>query len=140
MYSLCLDSLKRRNQMGTATCCHLDLAHLKARGGEQSTLSDPKISSPIKKHIRSSMALQVNSIGRVDIQVKKMRAEQDRQSVVLALCYSRHETDFNCATTWWRTLWRDSEPHETHFGKTPRPNLKDMADTLRQRRFSLDGQ
>ena len=74
------------------------------------------------------MALQVNSMGRVGIQVKTIRVEQDQKSVVLELLYGRHGTDFNRATTWWRTLWRDSEPHETHFVKMHRPILKDMAD------------
>ena len=80
-------------------------------------LREHTTSSPTKKCMRSSMALQVNSMGRVDIQVKTIRVEQDRQSVILELRYGRHGTDFNCATTWWRTLWRDSEPHETHFVK-----------------------
>ena len=103
-------------------------------------LSEPKTSSPIKTSMRSSMSLQVNAMRRVDIQVKKIRLEQDRQSVVLELRYGRHETDFNRATTWWRTLWRDSEPHETHFVKMHRTILKAMADTLRRLRLSLGDQ
>ena len=87
--------------MGTATCRHLNLVTLlKVRGGEQNMLSEPKTSSPIRKRMRSSMALQVNSIGCVGNQVKMIRVEQDRQSVVLELHYGRHEADSNHATTW----------------------------------------
>ena len=55
--------------MGTATFRHLDLVTLlKVHGGEQTMLSEPKTPLPIRKRMRSSMALQVNSMGRVDIQ------------------------------------------------------------------------
>ena len=67
-----VDSLKRRKTMGTATCCHL-----KAHRGEQSMLSEPKTSSRTKKRMRLAMALQGNSMGRVAIQVKMIRVEQD---------------------------------------------------------------
>ena len=104
-------------------------------------LSEHTTSSPIKKRMSSSMVLQVNSMGLAwifnIIQVKTIRVEQDRQSVVLELHYGRHGTDLNRATTWWRTLWRDSEPHETHFVKIQQPILKNMADTLRRLRLSL---
>ena len=73
----------------------------------------------------------------LDVHVKAMRVEQDRQSVVLELRYGRHATDFNRTTTWWRSLWRDSEPHETHFVKMHRPILKGMTDTLSRLRLSL---
>ena len=48
------------------------------------------------------MALQVSS--KVDIQVKTMRMEQDRLTVILELRCSRLVEDFNRAATWWRTL------------------------------------
>ena len=102
-------------------------------------LNEPTASSHTKKRTQSSTALQVNSMGRVDIQVKMMRVEQDRQSVVLELHCGRHATDFNRATTWWRALWRGSEPHETHFVKIHRPIPKDMSATLRRPRLSLGG-
>ena len=78
------------------------------------------------------MALQVNSMGRVDIQVKTIHVERDRQSVVLELRYGRHETDLNRATSWYRALWQDSNPHKTHFIKMYRPIFKDMGATLRR--------
>ena len=67
--------------MGTATCHHLDLHDivvtlLKVHGGEQIMLNEPKTSLPTRKRMRSPMALQVNSMGRVDIQVKTIRMEQ----------------------------------------------------------------
>ena len=46
---------------------------------------------PTKKSTRSPVALQVNSKGRVDIQVKTIRVERDRQSVVLELHYSTRQ-------------------------------------------------
>ena len=73
-------------------------------------LSVPMTSLPTRKRTRSSMALQVNSMGPVDIQVKTIHVERDRQSVVLELRYGRHETDLNRATSWYRTLWQDSNP------------------------------
>ena len=88
-------------------------------------------SLPTKKRMRSSMALQVNSTGRADIQVKPEMI-RDHQVVVLELQYGRHETGLNHATSWYRTLWNDSEPHETHLIKMHRPILKDMGDTIRQ--------
>ena len=80
------------------------------------------------------MALQVDSMRHVDIQVKMIhvRVEHDRQSVALELHYSRHETDSSHATTWWRTYWQDSEPHETHPVKMHRPFLKETADIPRR--------
>ena len=95
-------------------------------------LSEPTTSLLTKTRTRSSMALQVNSMGRVDIQVKTIRVEHDRQSVVLELRYGRHETDMNRAASWYRTLWRGSNPYETHFIKMYRPILKDMGATLRR--------
>ena len=67
--------------------------------------------------MRSSMALQENSTGRVDIKV--IRAQRDHQDlvVVLELQYGRHETGLNHATSWYRTLWKDSDPHETRLIK-----------------------
>ena len=50
--------------------------------------------------MRSSMAPQVNSIGRVDIQVKTIRVDQDRQAVALEQRYGRHVADFNREPTW----------------------------------------
>ena len=104
-------------------------------------LSEPTTSSPIKKGKSSRMVLLVSSMGRVDtcIQVNMIRVEQDGQSVVLELRYGRHVTDFNRATTGYRTLWQDSKPHETHFIKMHRPILKDMGTTLRRRLLSLEG-
>ena len=49
--------------------------------------SEPTPPSPTKGRVRSSVALEVNSMGRVDIQLKTIRVEQGRQSVVLALRY-----------------------------------------------------
>ena len=121
-----------KKAMGTATCRHLDLAHLKVRGGELSMLNEPTNSLLTKKHMRSSMELQMNSMGRVHIQVKTVHVERDRQSVVLELRYGRHETDLNRATSWYRTLWQDSNPNDTHFIKMYRPILKDMGATLRR--------
>ena len=117
-----LYSLTRRKPMGTATFRHLDLVtllkvHGGLPGGEQNMLSEPKTSLPIGKCTRSSMALQVNSMGRVDIQVKMIRVEHDQQSVAFELHYGRHETDSSHATTWWKTYWKDSERHETHAVK-----------------------
>ena len=89
-------------------------------------------SLPTKKRMRSSMALQVNSTGGVDIQVKMIRVQRDHQVVVLELQYGRHETGLHHATSWYRTLWKDSGPHETHLIKMHRPILKDMGDTIRQ--------
>ena len=40
----------------------------------------------------------------------------------------------NRATGWYRTLWQDSNPHETHLIKMYRPILKDMGGTVRRRR------
>ena len=104
-------------------------------------LSDPSTVSPIRKRTRSLMALQlsqqVNSMGRVGIQVKLIRVEQDRQSVVLELCYSRHEADSNHATTWWRKYWKEPEPHEPHAAKRHRPFRKEMADIPRRQRLAL---
>ena len=114
------------------TCRHLDLAHLKVRGGELNMLSEPTNSLLTKKRARSSMALQVNSMGRVDIQVKMMHVERDRQSVVLELRYGRQEPDLNRVTSWYRALWQDSNPRETHFIKMYRPILKAMGATLRR--------
>ena len=122
--------------MGTATYRHLDLAHLKVRGGEPSMLSAPTASLPTKNRTRSPMALQMNSMGPVDIQVKTIHVERDRQSVVLELLYARHETDLTRATSWYRTLWQESNPHETYTIKVHRPILKDMGATLRRRRES----
>ena len=85
------------------------------------------------------MALQVNSMGRVDIQVKMIRVQHDRQSVALELHYGRHETESSHATTWWRTYWKDSEPHEGHAVKMHRPFHKEMADIPRRRRFASHG-
>ena len=87
-------------------------------------------SSHTKKRTRSSMALQVNSMGRVDIQVKMINTRGTRSSVsglrlVLELRYGRHGTDFNRATTWWRTSCQDSEPHTTHVVKMHRPSTAD---------------
>ena len=96
-------------------------------------LSEPTTSLITKNRTRSSMALQVNSMGHVDIQVKTIHVERDRQSVVLELRYGRHETDLNRATSWYRTLWQDSNPHETHSIKMYHPILKDMGATLRRR-------
>ena len=62
-------------------------------------ISEHTTSSPTKERMRSTMALQVNSMGRVDNEVKTIRIEQNRQSVVLELRYSRHMTDFNPAAT-----------------------------------------
>ena len=72
--------------------------HLKARGGDRRILIEPTASSLTNKRMRSSMALQVNSMGRVDIQVKMTGVEQDCQSLVLGLRYGRHRTNFNHAT------------------------------------------
>ena len=75
-------------------------------------------------------------MGRVDIQVKMMRMEHDRQSVAFKLHYGRHEADSShgChATTWWRTYWKDSEPHKTHAAKMHRPFRKEMADDILRR-------
>ena len=83
------------------------------------------------------MAPQVNSMGRVDIQVKMIRVERDHQSVVLELRYGRHETGLNHATSWYRTLWQDTKPHKTHLVKIYRPILKDMGATLRRGNFLL---
>ena len=88
----------------------------RARGGGQSMLSEPMTSLPTKKRTRSSKALQ-----------------RDRQSVVLELRYGRHETGLNHATSWYRTLWQDSSPHETHRIKMYRPILKDMGAAVRRR-------
>ena len=79
-------------------------------------------------------------MGRVDIQLNTICVGQDRQSVFLELRYGRHATDFNRATTWWRTLWRNSEPHEIHFVNTHQPILKYIAESLRRRCLSLGGQ
>ena len=79
--------------------------------------------------MRSSMALQVNSTDCVDIQVKMIRVQRDHQVVVLELQYGTHEAGLNHATSWYRTVWKDSEPHETHIVKMHRPILKDMGDT-----------
>ena len=76
-------------------------------------------------------------MGRVDIEVKMIRVEQDRQLVVLELRYGRHRTDLSRAMTWWRNLWHDSEPHEAHCVKMYRPIVKDMADTQRRLRLAL---
>ena len=89
-------------------------------------------SLPTKKRTRSSMALQVNSTGRVDIQVKMICVQRDHQVVVLELQYGRHEAGLNHATSWYRTLWQDSKPHETHLIKMHCPILKDMGDTRTQ--------
>ena len=79
--------------------------------------NDNNNSLPTKKRtlkIVHGSASEFEIKGRVDIQdlVKTIRVERDCQSVVLELCYIRHVEDFNRATTWWRTLWRDSTPHE----------------------------
>ena len=92
-------------------------------------------SVPTKKRTRSSMALQINSTERVDIQVKMIHVERDHQAVVLELRYGRHETGLNHATSWYRTLWQDSKPHETRLIKMYRPILKDMGDTLRRANY-----
>ena len=68
-----------------------------------------------------------------------IRVEHDRQSVALALHYGRHETDSNHATTWWRTYWKDSEPHEAHATKMHQPFRKEIADVPRRRQFSSHG-
>ena len=80
-------------------------------------LSEPKTSSPIRKHTGSSMALQVNSMGRVDVQVKMTRVEHDWQSVALELHYGRHETDSNHATTsrFWIEKARRKRKKSVHF-------------------------
>ena len=85
------------------------------------------------------MALPANSMGRMDIQVKIIRVERDRQSVVSEPCYGRHEADLNHAAGWYRTLWQDSNPHETHLIKMYRPILKDnvMGPTIRRRQRLL---
>ena len=105
-------------------------------------LNEPTASSHTKKRTQSSTALQVNSMGRVDIQVETIRVEHelhDRQSVVLELHYGRHKPDFSRATTWWRTYWKDSEPHETHAVKMHRPFLHETADIPRRHRISSHG-
>ena len=139
-----LPSLRRRNQMDTAACYFHQATHLKAHGGDRSVLSHhttpPCTYQELgKKRMRSPMALQVNSMGRVDIQVRTARVEQDRQPVALELLYGRRGANFNRAATaaWWRAVWRDSEPHEAHFAKMHRTILKDMAGTLRRPRLSL---
>ena len=91
-------------------------------------LNEQTSSPHTKKRTRSPMALQVDSLGRVDISGKTTRAEQDRLSAVSELCYGRHVADFmiNRAAAWWRALWRDSEPREAHFAKIHRPIIKGM--------------
>ena len=68
---------------------------------------------PTRKRTKSSMALQLDSTGLVDIQVKMTRMGRDRHSVSLELQYEGQGKGLNQATSWFRTLWKDSRPHET---------------------------
>ena len=47
-------------------------------------LSERNTALPIRKRQRSAMALHVNSLGRVDVQVKMIRVEHDRQSLPIS--------------------------------------------------------
>ena len=60
------------------------------------------------------MALQLDSMGPVGIQdlVKMTRGERDRHTVYLELQYEELGNGLNHATSWFRTLWKDSQPHE----------------------------
>ena len=73
-------------------------------------LGEPTDTSIRKNCIKSSIALQVNFMGRADVQVRMTHLERDRQSVVLELRYGRHEVDLNRATSWYRALWLDPTP------------------------------
>ena len=77
-------------------------------------LSEPTSSLPTKKRTRSSMAMQLDSTGPVGIQVKMTRGERDRHTVYLELQYEElgNGLNINHATSWFRTLWKGSRPHE----------------------------
>ena len=104
---------EKTKQMGTATWCHLDLAPRRVCGGGLNMQSAQANWLPTRKRTKSSMALQVDSTGPVDIQVKTTRVGRDRHAVVFELQYEGRETGLNHATSWFKTLWKDSRPHET---------------------------
>jgi len=75
-------------------------------------LREPTISSPTKKRTKSSITLQLDSTAPVGIQVKTTRGEQNRHTLYFEVQYEEREVGFKHATSWSRTLWKDSKPNE----------------------------
>ena len=59
---------------------------------------------PTRKRTRSSMALQLDSTGPVDIQVTMTRVGRGRHAVAFELQYEWHEVGSNHATSPYRAL------------------------------------
>ena len=74
--------------------------------------NEPMTSSHTKKRTRSSITLQLDSAAPVGIQVKMTRGEQNRHTLYFEIQYEEREVGFSHATSWSRTLWKDSKPNE----------------------------
>ena len=74
--------------------------------------SEAQISLHTKKRTRSSIALQVYSTAAVGIQVRTTRGERDRHTLYFELQYEELGNGLNHATSWYRTVWKDSRPNE----------------------------
>ena len=129
LHSHRLYSQQRRNTMRSATCHHLTAAR---SGSSQDARMREK--HAVRAHgiftYQEAYAIvhgaESKFTGTCGYSSEDDTHGTDHQSVVLEPHYSRHGTDFNLATTWWRALWRNSEPHDAHFVKMHRPILKGM--------------
>ena len=105
-------------------------------------LSEPKTSSPTRRRTRSSMAVQVNSMGRVDIQVRMIIITRGTRTTISGLRSSLRQAQAILQSRDYLVVdvlevWNDSEPHETHTVKVHRPFLQETADIPRRRCMDL---